>query len=70
MASFASPYRFSRKRRSRLLREVEALAAERFKAAAAVRLERDSALVERLDGRRLDPYQVAAELVDELTGGD
>ncbi len=54
-----------RKRRVRLLREVEALAAERFRAAAAARLERDQTLADALDGRRLDPYRVAAELVGD-----
>ena len=51
------------KRRSRLLREVEALAAERFKLAAAARVERDDGLVADLDQRRPDPYRVAEELV-------
>jgi LAO/AO transport system kinase len=54
------------KRRARLLREVEALAAERFRLAAAARLEADEALVEGLEGRRLDPYRVAAELVRDV----
>lgn len=56
----------ARKRRARLLREVEALAAARFALAAAVRLEADPALVEGLEGRRLDPYRVAAELVGDI----
>lgn len=53
----------ARKRRGRLLHEVEALAAERFKLAAAARLGRDDALIADLDQRRLDPYRVAEELV-------
>jgi LAO/AO transport system kinase len=53
----------ARKRRWRLLHEVEALAAERFKVVVAVRLERDDALIADLDQRRLDPYRVAEELV-------
>jgi LAO/AO transport system kinase len=57
-----------RKRRARLLHEVEGLAAERFRATATARLERDEALVDALDGRRLDPYRVAAELVGDPPG--
>jgi LAO/AO transport system kinase len=57
----------ARKRRSRLLLEVESLAAERFRLAAATQLERDLALVADLDGRRLDPYRVADELVRRTT---
>jgi LAO/AO transport system kinase len=59
----------ARKRRGRLLREVEALAAERFKVAAAARLESDDSLVADLDQRRLDPYRVAEELVREAAEG-
>jgi LAO/AO transport system kinase len=57
----------ARKRRGRLLREVESLAAERFKVAAGARLERDEALVADLDQRRLDPYRVAEELVADAS---
>lgn len=56
----------ARKRRGRLLLEVEALAAERFKLAATARLERDDALITDLDRRRLDPYRVAEELVRQV----
>ena len=59
----------ARKRRGRLLREVEALAAERFKVAAVARLESDDSLVADLDQRRLDPYRVAEELVREAAEG-
>ncbi len=50
------------KRRARLLAEVENLAAERFKVAAAGRLEA-GVLGEELSARRLDPYRAAAMLV-------
>jgi GTPase len=51
------------KRRARLLREVESLAAERFKVAATRSLAGDEALVEDLVARRTDPYGAAAMLV-------
>lgn len=51
------------KRRARLLREVESLAAERFRLAAAQRLEGDDSLVDDLATRRLDPYAAADRLV-------
>ena len=44
------------KRRSRLLREVEALAAERFRSMATDALEADEALAGDLVDRRIDPY--------------
>jgi len=50
------------KRRARLLREVESLAAERFRLRAAATLEADSRLVEDLDARRIDPYAAADRL--------
>ena len=50
------------KRRARLLREVESLAAERFRVRAAETLERDGGLVEDLAARRIDPYAAAARL--------
>lgn len=52
------------KRRARLLREVESLAAERFKLAAARALEGDGDLAGELAARRLDPYRAAAMLVE------
>lgn len=58
-----------RKRHARLLREVESLAAERFKLAAAARLSSDAALVADLSERRLDPYAAAAMLVREAASG-
>jgi len=51
------------KRRARLLREAESLAAERFRAAAARALDDDAALAEDLVERRLDPYAAAHELL-------
>ena len=56
----------SRKRRSRLLREVQTLAAERFRLSAAAALEAgDGELADALEGRRIDPYRAAAILVEE-----
>ncbi len=53
------------KRRARLLREVEALAAERFRVKAAATLAHEPALAADLAARRLDPYAAAAMLVRE-----
>lgn len=54
------------KRRERLLREVETLAAERFRESAAEVLERDgSGLAADLEARRVDPYRAAAKLVED-----
>jgi LAO/AO transport system kinase len=50
------------KRRARLLREVEALAAERFRVRVASALEADATLVDDLLARRVDPYVAAAKL--------
>jgi LAO/AO transport system kinase len=52
------------KRRARLLREVEALAAERFRRRVAAVVERDPAVADDLVNRRVDPYEAAAMLVD------
>jgi LAO/AO transport system kinase len=52
------------KRRARLLREVESLAAERFRLRAAATLEADARLVEDLAARRIDPYAAADRLTD------
>ena len=51
------------KRRGRLLREVESLAAERFRAVATSALQSDVALAGDLTTRRIDPYAAAAMLV-------
>ena len=48
---------------ARLLREVESLAAERFRAVAAGALQGDAALADDLTARRIDPYAAAAMLV-------
>lgn len=53
------------KRRARLLREVESLAAERFRLKAATALKTDGALADELVSRRLDPYRAAAMLAEE-----
>lgn len=53
------------KRRARLLREVESLAAERFKLAASRALDADGDLAGELAARRLDPYRAAAMLVEK-----
>lgn len=47
------------KRRDRLLREVEALAAERARSAAAVTLASAPGLISDLEARRIDPYAAA-----------
>src|SRR5712691_3448759 len=53
------------KRRARLLREVQSLAAERFRVRAGEVLSADEHLVDALEARRLDPYEAAAMLVRE-----
>lgn len=53
------------RRRARLLREVESLAAERFRLRAAAALATDDALADDLEARRIDPYRAAAMLSDE-----
>ena len=53
------------KRRARLLREVESLAAARFRVKAAVALTADGALADDLVARRVDPYRAAAMLAGE-----
>ncbi len=53
------------KRRARLLREVEALAAERFRLRAAAALQGDGPLIASLEARDVDPYRAAAILAGE-----
>jgi LAO/AO transport system kinase len=53
------------KRRVRLLREVESLAAARFRVKAADALTTDGALADDLISRRVDPYRAAAILAGE-----
>jgi LAO/AO transport system kinase len=50
------------KRRARLLREVEGLAAARFRVRVATALAADAALAAELEARRVDPYRAAAIL--------
>ena len=50
------------KRRARQLREVESLAAERFRLRAAATLEDDAGLLADLASRRIDPYAAADQL--------
>jgi LAO/AO transport system kinase len=57
-------------RRARLLREVEQLAAERFRTRVAAALEGDGAVVRDLESRRIDPYRAAAMLVDETAAAE
>jgi LAO/AO transport system kinase len=52
-------------RRERLLREVESLAAARFRLKAALALSTDGELAGDLVSRRVDPYRAAAILADE-----
>ena len=56
------------KRRTRLLREVEALAAARFRVEVAAALEADPSLAQDLVERRTDPYGAAAMLAERATG--
>ena len=51
------------KRRARLLREAESLAAERFRVRASQALEDDPSLGDDLAERRIDPYGAAQELL-------
>src|SRR5205823_4152253 len=53
------------RRRTRLVHEVEVLAAERFRQEASIVLAADPSLVQGLEARRLDPYRAAAMLVRE-----
>ena len=63
--------RVASNRRGRLVREVEALAAERLRARVASLLEGDDALADDLLERRTDPYAAAAILMQRVaTVGD
>ncbi|MGE5227807.1 MAG: methylmalonyl Co-A mutase-associated GTPase MeaB [Planctomycetaceae bacterium] len=55
------------KRGARVRAEVESLAAERFRVAAAARLEADASLLQDLAARRIDPYR-AADLLAQRVG--
>jgi GTPase len=65
----ASSGELEERRRERLLREVEALAAERHRGRAADALRADPALSEDLVERHTDPYRVAAILAERITTG-
>ena len=52
------------KRRARLIREVEGLAAERFRLRQSSRLRDAPQLLHDLEGRRVDPYRAAAMLAE------
>lgn len=54
------------KRRARLLREVEQLAAERFRTRAAAALAAAPELSDQLEAREIDPYRAAAMLADDI----
>jgi LAO/AO transport system kinase len=54
----------ARGRRSRLLREVESLTAERLRGAIRELLDADVSLVDDLAERRIDPYRAAAILME------
>ena len=58
------------RRRSRLLREVEHLAAERFRTRVSAVLAADETVAEGLESRRIDPYRAAAMLVDETAAAE
>jgi LAO/AO transport system kinase len=53
-----------RRRRARVVQEVQSLAAERFRRSAAQRLSDDGDLVDSLLARRVDPYAAADRLGD------
>jgi LAO/AO transport system kinase len=61
--------RLAERRRDRLLREVEALAAERYRGLAAHALRADPELAGDLAERRTDPYRVAAILAERAPSG-
>jgi LAO/AO transport system kinase len=63
----ASTDQLAARRRDRLVREVELLAAERFRARAASALAADGELADDLAARRTDPYRAAAILAERAT---
>jgi GTPase len=58
------------KRRARILREVETMAAARFRVRAAMALTSDGALADELVSRRVDPYRAAAILAGETAAAE
>ncbi len=65
-AHLESTGRLNERRRARLLREVETLAAERFRARAGAALSADAALAADVAARRMDPYGAAAILSERI----
>jgi LAO/AO transport system kinase len=59
----------ARKRRARLRREVEVLAAERFRVRASAAVDRDGGLLDDLEAGRIDPYRAATLLVESMQDG-
>ena len=59
-----------RKRRARLRREVEVLAAERFRIRAAAAIDRDGSLLDELAAGATDPYRAAARVADAVGAGE
>jgi LAO/AO transport system kinase len=55
-----------RKRRARLRREVEVLAAERFRVRAAAAMDRDPTLLDDLAAGATDPYRAAERVADAV----
>jgi LAO/AO transport system kinase len=58
----------ARKRRARLRREVEVLAAERFRVRASAAIDRDDTLLDELEAGHIDPYRAAARVAAALEG--
>lgn len=58
-----------RSRRTRLIDEVESLAAARLRGRVRAMLESDGSLVDDLAERRVDPYRTAAILMDRVPAG-
>jgi LAO/AO transport system kinase len=56
-----------RKRRARLLSEVEAMAAQELRLRMRETLEADAGLAADLDERRVDPYRAAAILIERIS---
>ena len=58
------------RRRTRLVREVEQLAAERFRTRVSASLAADETVVRDLESRTIDPYRAAAMLGDETAAAE
>jgi LAO/AO transport system kinase len=59
-----------RKRRDRLLKEVESMAAQQFRELTRGALEADADLAGRLERRQIDPYRAAAILLERISAND